>query len=268
MSKGIALYYRVSTDDQSIDPQRLELQDYCQRKGWSVAAEYCETISGAKFTRTGLDRLMAAVRKRKLDAILCVKLDRLGRSFPHLAQMIFEFDSNGVALICTSQPIDTSEESPAGRLIMHVLIAMAEFERSLIKERTLSGLRIGKARGVEFGRPVSSVTQKCREIVQSFREGNIRTYRELAKALDCSVSRAHALAKALTEIPTSPEKLCRPGVKRVKFRCGCAFRAGSGCQLTGALRRARGWEENVRVVTDLDELTPLMGAAKLRLCWL
>jgi len=110
--------------------------------------------------------------------------------------MIFEFDSNGFALICTSQPIDTSEENPAGRLIMHVLIAMAEFERSLIKERTLAGLRVAKARGVKFGRPVRPVTQKCRESVQSFREGNIRTYRELAKALDCPVSRAHALARA------------------------------------------------------------------------
>ena len=87
---------------------------------------------------------MAAVRKRKIDIILCVKLDRLGRSFPHLAQMIFEFDSNSVALICTSQPIDTSEENPAGRLIMHVLIAMSEFERSLIKERTRAGLRVAK----------------------------------------------------------------------------------------------------------------------------
>lgn len=196
MSKRIALYYRVSSDDQTVDPQRLELQDYCQRKGWSVTAEYSDQISGAKFTRSGLDRLMTAVRKRKIDVILCVKLDRLGRSFPHLAQMIFEFDSNGVALICTSQPIDTSSENPAGRLIMHVLIAMAEFERSLIQERTRAGLKVARAKGVKFGRPERPVTQKCRELVQSFREGNICTYRELAKALDCSVSRAHALAKA------------------------------------------------------------------------
>ena len=139
---------------------------------------------------------MTAVRKRQIDVILCVKLDRLGRAFPHLAQMIFEFDSNSVALICTSQPIDTSEENPAGRLIMHVLIAMAEFERSLIKERTRAGLKVARAKGVKFGRPERPVTQKCRELVQSFREGKIRTYRELAKALDCSVSRAHALAKA------------------------------------------------------------------------
>ena len=79
MSKRIALYYRVSTDDQTTDPQRLELHEYCQRKGWSVTAEYSDQISGAKFTRTGLDRLMTAVRKRKIDVILCVKLDRLGQ---------------------------------------------------------------------------------------------------------------------------------------------------------------------------------------------
>ena len=72
-------------------------------------------------------------------------------------------------LICTSQPIDTSDENPAGRLILHVLIAMAEFERSLIKERTRAGLRVARAKGVKFGRPVRPVTQQCREIVQSFR---------------------------------------------------------------------------------------------------
>src|SRR4029077_5749444 len=91
MSKRIALYYRVSTDDQSTDPQRLELQDHCQRKGWSGAAEYCDTVSEAKFTRTGLDRLMAAVRKRKIDVILCVKLDRLWRRFSHLGPKFFVF---------------------------------------------------------------------------------------------------------------------------------------------------------------------------------
>jgi DNA invertase Pin-like site-specific DNA recombinase len=109
MSKRIVLYYRVSTDDQTTEPQRLD--DYCNRRGWPIAAEYTDTVSGAKFTRTGLERLMAAVRKRQIDVILYVKLDRLGRSFPHPAQGIFEFDSNGVALICTSQPIDTSDEN-------------------------------------------------------------------------------------------------------------------------------------------------------------
>ena len=196
MSKRIALYYRVSTDDQSTDPQRLELQDYCQRKGWSVAAEYCDTISGAKFTRTGLDRLMAAVRRRKIDVILCVKLDRLGRSFPHLAQMIFEFDSNGVALICTSQPIDTSEENPAGRLIMHVLIAMADFERSLISERTRAGLRVAKARGVKFGRPATLGAHEAKVATLRSQGLSVRAIGKELRLPASSVFKALKLAKA------------------------------------------------------------------------
>ena len=196
MSKRIALYYRVSTDDQSTDPQRLELQDYCQRKGWSVAAEYCDTISGAKFTRTGLDRLMAAVRRRKIDVILCVKLDRLGRSFPHLAQMIFEFDSNGVALICTSQPIDTSEENPAGRLIMHVLIAMADFERSLIKERTLAGLKAARAKGARLGRPATLGAHTAKVATLRSQGLSVRSIGKELRLPTSSVFKALKLAKA------------------------------------------------------------------------
>jgi DNA invertase Pin-like site-specific DNA recombinase len=155
MSKRIATYLRVSTSDQTIESQRLELQDYCQRRGWGVAAEYTDMVSGAKFSRSGLDQLMSAVRKRKIDVILCTKLDRLGRSLPHLAGIISELDGNGVALVCSSQSIDTSDENPAGRLIMHVLMAVSEFERSLIRERTICGLKAAKRRGVKFGRPAT-----------------------------------------------------------------------------------------------------------------
>ena len=145
-----------------LDPQRIELQEYCQRKGWTVSAEYSDQISGAKFTRAGLDRMMADVRKRKIDVILCTKLDRLGRSLPHMAQLIFELDSNGVAIVCTSQPIDTSEENPAGRLTMHILLAMADFERSLIKERTLAGLKAARARGSPSWRPATLARMRRR----------------------------------------------------------------------------------------------------------
>jgi DNA invertase Pin-like site-specific DNA recombinase len=155
MNKRIALYYRVSTADQNLDPQRLELQEHCARRGWEVSHEFCDKESGAKFSRSGLDQLMAAVRKGRIDIVVCTKLDRLGRSFPHLAQLIFELDNNRVALVCTSQAIDTCAENPAGRLTMHILVAMADFERSLIKERTLAGLKAARARGATLGRPRS-----------------------------------------------------------------------------------------------------------------
>ena len=103
--------------------------------------------------------MMQLMRRGKVDAVACFKLDRLGRSLPHLAQLIGELDRHSVAIVATSQGIDTSHDSPAGRLQMHVLMAVAEFERTLIVERVRAGQAIAKAKGVKFGRP--STLQWC-----------------------------------------------------------------------------------------------------------
>jgi DNA invertase Pin-like site-specific DNA recombinase len=95
---------------------------------------------------------MKLVRRKKVDVIVCYKLDRLGRSLPHLAQIISELDQHNISLVATSQGIDTNHDSPAGRLQMHVLIAVAEFERSLIVERVRAGQAAARAKGVKFGR--------------------------------------------------------------------------------------------------------------------
>ena len=124
-----AIYTRVSTDRQSDDSQLGELRDYCQRRGWTPAAEFRDVVSGAKFTRQGLDRLMADIRRRRLDVVVCFTLDRLGRSLPHLAQLVAELAAHGVALVCTSQGIDTSNDNPAGRLQLGVLMAVAEVRK-------------------------------------------------------------------------------------------------------------------------------------------
>ena len=196
MSKRIALYYRVSTAEQTLDPQRIELQEYCQRKCWTVSAEYSDQISGSKFTRAGLDRMMADVRKRKIDAILCTKLDRLGRSLLHMAQLIFELDSNGVAIVCTSQPIDTSEENPAGRLTMHILLAMSQFERSLIQERTLAGLKAARARGSPSGRPATLKAHTGKVAALRAQGLSIRAIGKELSLPGSSVFKALGLAKA------------------------------------------------------------------------
>src|SRR5204862_5566069 len=109
--------------------------------------EYLEKASGARFSRGGLDALMANVRQGRVHAIAVYKLDRLGRSLQHLAQLIGEFEAHGTALIATSQGIDTSEANPAGRLQMHVLAAVGEFERSVIRERINAGLAAARERG-------------------------------------------------------------------------------------------------------------------------
>src|SRR5437868_794477 len=109
----IAIYARVSTDKQTHDSQLTELRDYCERRQWKTVREFSDVISGAKFSRTGLDALMKDVRRARIDVVLCFKLDRLGRSLPHLAQLIHELTSHRVALVCPSQGIDTSGNNPA-----------------------------------------------------------------------------------------------------------------------------------------------------------
>jgi DNA invertase Pin-like site-specific DNA recombinase len=153
--KRVIIYGRVSTAEQRHESQIAEVQEYCARR-WANNANVTvitDTASGAKTSREGLDRLMQLVRRNKIDVVACFKLDRLGRSLQHLAQLIGEFDQHAVAIVATSQGIDTNHDSPAGRLQMHVLMAVAEFERSLIVERVRAGQAAARARGVKFGRP-------------------------------------------------------------------------------------------------------------------
>ena len=154
--KRIAVYGRVSTDGQNHDSQLREVRAYIRRR-WPKAevTEYLDKVSGAKFKREGLDAMLAEVRRDRIDIIAVYKLDRLGRSLQHLAQLIGELERHGTALVASSQGIDTSESNPAGRLQMHVLAAVAEFERSVIVERINAGLASARERGAKFGRPRS-----------------------------------------------------------------------------------------------------------------
>ncbi len=147
-----ALYIRVSTEEQTTASQEHELRAHCERRGWCACETYSDHLSGAKVTRPGLEALMVAVRAGKVERIVVFKLDRLGRSLPHLALILEELQGNGVALICASQGIDTSHSNPVGRLQLGVLMAVAEFEREMIRERTNAGLAAARARGVKLGR--------------------------------------------------------------------------------------------------------------------
>jgi DNA invertase Pin-like site-specific DNA recombinase len=152
--KRIAVYGRVSTDAQSHASQLREIRAHVRRR-WPEAevVEYLDKASGTRFSRQGLDAMMADVRKGRIDVLAVYKLDRLGRSLQHLAQLIGELETRGTALVASSQGIDTSDSNPAGRLQMHVLAAVAEFERSVIVERINAGLAAARERGAKLGRP-------------------------------------------------------------------------------------------------------------------
>jgi DNA invertase Pin-like site-specific DNA recombinase len=156
--RTVALYLRVSTDDQTVENQRRELIAACDRRGWRVAAEFCdEGVSGAngRDKRPGFDRLHKAIVRGKFDVVAAWSVDRLGRSLQDLIGFLGELHASGVDLYLDRQGVDTS--TPAGKAMFQMLGVFAEFERSLIVERVRAGIaraqREGTRSGKAFGRP-------------------------------------------------------------------------------------------------------------------
>jgi len=154
ISPRTALYARVSTFNNGQDPevQLRELREYCQRRGWTIFAEYVDVgISGSKDSRPELNRLMADAKRRRFDAVVVHRFDRFARSVNHLLKALEEFNALGIDFVSLSEQMDTS--TPTGKMVFTVLGAVAELERSLIAERVKAGLRNAKAKGRKLGRP-------------------------------------------------------------------------------------------------------------------
>jgi putative DNA-invertase from lambdoid prophage Rac len=147
-----AIYVRVSTNDQKVDMQSTEVRAYAERMGWTVV-EYSDKMSGSKTRRPGLDRLMDDARLRKVDIVLVWKMDRFGRSLKDLITNLLLLDGYGVRFISVTQGIDTDKQNPASRFMMHILAAVAEFERGIIVERVRAGVAEAQRKGKHCGRP-------------------------------------------------------------------------------------------------------------------
>ena len=156
----VALYARVSRADKDQEPenQLRKLREYATRHDWEIYAEYHDYVSGAAPIKPALEKMLREGRARHYDAILIVRLDRIGRSAKQLLNLLEELDRYGVALVCSDQLIDT--KSPAGRLLFTVLGAVAELELDLIRERTKDGLARARAQGKQIGRPANKTRDR------------------------------------------------------------------------------------------------------------
>jgi DNA invertase Pin-like site-specific DNA recombinase len=154
----VAIYGRVSRHDKDQTPenQMLKLREFAERHGWSVVKEYSDVASGTTPSRPDLDRMLKAARERRFDAILLVRIDRLGRSVSNLKNIAEALQHYGVDLICTDQNIDTS--SASGKLFFTLLSAFAEFELDVLRERTKDGLARARLQGKRIGRPRYAVS--------------------------------------------------------------------------------------------------------------
>lgn len=158
-------YARVSTDDQTLDLQRDAL------KRAKCRQIYEEHASGRNATRPELDACLKSLREG--DTLVVWRLDRLGRSLADLIQLTNQLQSRRVDLESLTEKLDTG--SSTGRLVFHVFAALAEFERNLIRERTLAGLKAARARGRKGGRP------------KKLQPKDLKTIRALLKAAEISV---------------------------------------------------------------------------------
>ena len=177
-------YARVSTQDQNLDLQNDAL------KAAGCDKIYTDKMSGAKTNRPGLEEILGFIRKG--DTLVVWKLDRLGRSLKHLIQVLNQLDERGVYFKSIQESLDTS--TPGGKLIFHVFGALAEFERDIIRERTMAGLAAARARGRKGGRP-RKLSKKQVEMAKKLMNDPTISIGEICRTMGVSKATLYRLAK-------------------------------------------------------------------------
>jgi len=168
-------YARVSTTDQNVTLQIDELKKVgCEKI-------FRDKVSGAKTERPGLQETLEFLRKG--DSLVVWRLDRLGRSLKHLLETVSLLEEHGIGFRSLQEAIDTT--TSGGRLIFHIFGALAEFERNLIRERTMAGLKAARARGRVGGRP-RKLDKKKTELAYHLYEEKKHTVSEICQMLAIS----------------------------------------------------------------------------------
>jgi len=205
------IYGRVSTlDKQDVTMQTNELLAFAPARGWGVAGEYVDKVTGTSDSRPALNRLLADARSRKLDAIVIWRLDRLFRDLRHMVNLVAELQAVGVALVSVRDNLDLS--TPARRLQFHIISAMAEFEKSLIVERVRAGVEHARAKGKRLGRP-RLVIDACK--VASLRSAGTSwaaVSRQVGQTLAACRRAYQRYHTALPKSPSSPGAVCAGNV--------------------------------------------------------
>jgi DNA invertase Pin-like site-specific DNA recombinase len=186
-------YARVSTSDQTLDLQK----DALDKAGCSKI--FTDTASGAKAERKGLEQAVSYVRKG--DTLVVWRLDRLGRSLPHLIETITALNNRGIGFKSITESIDTT--TSGGKLIFHIFGALAEFERDIIRERTHAGLTAARARGRLGGRPKALSPKKAQMAKALYKDKN-NTIDDICRTLNISRATLYRYIKAVYDHTTMP----------------------------------------------------------------
>ncbi len=194
----VALYARVSTTQQDPEVQLHELRALASARGWTITQEYVDAgISGASTNRPELARLLADAHKGCFAGILVWRLDRLGRSLRHLVTVVEDLLARGIEVISATEP-HMDSTTPTGRLLRNIFASVAEYEREMIRERVMAGLRKAKASGKHIGRP-RTVLNRLR--IEQLR-GEGLSWRGIAQRMDLPMSTVYRY-RGLSEKPAA-----------------------------------------------------------------
>lgn len=194
-----AIYARVSTSHHNQNPeiQIKELKRFCELKGWTIEHELVDHgFSGSTDNRPALKQLLQLVKNKEVEAVVVVKLDRLFRSLKHLVATLEDFEHLGIKFVAIKDNVDYS--TPSGRLFVQILGSLGEFERSLLRERTMMGLDHARSMGKTFGRPR---LHNQDEIIKLHQQG--LTYRQIQKQLNTPMG---TIARAIKSARNTPNR--------------------------------------------------------------
>lgn len=179
-------YARVSTCEQNLDLQKDALKKAGCRK------LFVDQVGGAKPSRSGLERVLETLRKG--DTLVVWRLDRLGRSLRHLIELMGQLEQEKIGFRSLQESINT--KSPGGKLVFHMFGALAEFERNLIRERTMAGLAAARARGRNGGRP-KALDKKKREVAVRLYKQRKNPVQEICRIMGISKPTLYSYVRQL-----------------------------------------------------------------------
>ena len=186
MTKKVGIYTRVSTLDQTIDNQLIELRDHCSKMGWEVVKEYAdEGLSGtlSREKRPALNSLIKDAYRKRFDTVVCWDISRIGRSMKELILFLSDMKDRGIGICSVRQGFDTS--TSMGEIMFQFVGILSSWEREMIRERTLAGLERAKSQGKTLGRRKVTNETMTAKIVE-LRTAK-KTIRQIASEVGVSV---------------------------------------------------------------------------------
>src|ERR1700741_1857650 len=209
--KRVALYCRISTGEQHLETQLLDLREMAKLRGYEIVQEYRDIISGSKAKRHGLDQLMADARRRRFDIVLVAAFDRIARNVRHFLDVLDELNHLGIEFVSKRENIDTS--GPLGRAMLTIVGAISELERSLIVERVRAGMRRAKLEGRRIGRAPLNIdrVQVVADRLSGMSLTSVAKKYHVSRATVCRlVNESGGLRKASVPQPGNEERVVPP----------------------------------------------------------